>query len=203
MAKELSFIPDMPKIILHPGEHYAAQGTFLVSTLLGSCVAACLYDPVAKVAGMNHFLLANQRYSRDMPLSITEAGRYGINAMELLLNSMIHLGAEKKRIRAKAFGGGQVLGSVAKNNFNCVGDVNGRFIQEYLKTEGIPLEAEDLGGDRGRVIKFRTDTYAVYRRFIQNTATLMVEKKELGYWEKAIKQHKIEEEKKENIILFH
>ena len=174
----------MPHFTIHPGQRHAGKGTFLVSTLLGSCVAACLYDPVAKVAGMNHFLLANRRYAKEMPVSVTEAGRYGINSMELLINDMMHLGAEKKRLHAKVFGGGSVLGSVSCDNFTCVGNVNERFIREYLKAEDIPLESEDLGGELGRVIRFRTDTFAVYRRFIKKTSTFIIEKKELGYWKK-------------------
>lgn len=181
--------PGMPRVTLHPGERYAAKGPVLISTLLGSCVAACLYDPEAQVAGMNHFLLANKRYSRDMPVTVTEAGRYGVQAMELLINEMLRLGADKKRIRAKVFGGGFVLGSVSHDNFQCVGDVNGRFIREFLATERIRIDAEDLGGELGRVIKFRTDTFKVYRRFIQKTTTFIVEKKERGYWKKSIEEH--------------
>ena len=202
MRFDMQDLPEMPQYVIHPGERHAGKGTFLVSTLLGSCVSACLYDPVNKVAGMNHFLLANRRYSRNMPESYTEAGRYGINSMELLINDMIHLGAEKKRIRAKVFGGGAVLGLVSHNNFTCVGSVNERFIREFLKTEGIPIEAEDLGGEQGRIIKFRTDTYAVYRRFIMKPSTYIVEKKELGYWKKTIQKHAAEEQKQGDVILF-
>jgi chemotaxis protein CheD len=202
MSKEIPSLPDMPKHVIHPGERYVGKGTFLVTTLLGSCVSACLWDPVARVAGMNHFLLANRRYAKDMPVSVTEAGRYGINAMELLINDMVHLGADKRRLRAKAFGGGAVLETVSKNNFTCVGSVNEHFIKEFLANEGIPLDSTDLGGELGRVIKFRTDTYAVYRRFIQKSSTFLIEKKELGYWKKTIEEHKKEEEKGGGIILF-
>jgi Chemotaxis protein; stimulates methylation of MCP proteins len=202
MVKDLPNLPEMPHYTIHPGERHAGKGTFLVSTLLGSCVAACLYDPVAKVAGMNHFLLANRRYAKEMPVSVTEAGRYGINSMELLINEMMHLGADKRRLRAKVFGGGAVLGSVSHDNFTCVGNVNERFIREYLSAEGIPLEAEDLGGVLGRVIRFRTDTFTVYRRFIKKTSTFLIEKKELGYWKKSIEQHQVEEKKPGSVILF-
>ncbi len=192
----------MPKFVITPGEQRAGTGTFLVSTLLGSCVAACLYDPVAKVAGMNHFLLANKRYAKERPLNITEAGRYGMHAMELLINEMTRLGAQKKRMRAKAFGGGAVLDVVGKDNFLCVGDVNARFIREYLASEGIPLEASDLGGELGRVIRFRTDTYAVYQRYIKKASTFVVETKERGYWKRSIERHTIEETSPSSVILF-
>jgi len=195
-------VPHLDKVTLHPGEQFASKKPVQITTLLGSCVAACLFDPTTGVAGMNHFLLANQRYSKSMPVSVTEAGRYGVHAMELLINSMLHLGANKKSIRAKAFGGGLVLGTISHDNFLCVGDVNARFIKEFLRNEGIPLDAEELGGDQGRVIRFRTDTYAVYRRYIQKTATFIVEKKELGYWKKSIEDHEKEERKKGDIFLF-
>ena len=94
--KNLTHLSPMQKITLHPGERFVSNEAVLITTLLCSSIAACLYDPVSHVAGMNHFLLASKRYSRDMPMSITEAGRYGVNAMELLINDMIHLGAEKK-----------------------------------------------------------------------------------------------------------
>jgi len=195
-------LPHLQHVNLKPGEHFASKSPVLISTLLGSCVAACLYDPTTGVAGMNHFLLANRRYARDLPVSVTEAGRYGVHAMELLINDMLHLGASRSNLHAKAFGGGSVLGSVSSDNFLCVGNVNERFIKEFLKNEGISLESEDLGGDRGRVIKFRTDTFAVYRRFVLKTATVKVEEEELGYWKTSIERHKIEDAKKDDIILF-
>jgi chemotaxis protein CheD len=187
------------RVVLHPGDHYATNEDVMISTLLGSCVAACLYDPVARVAGMNHFLLANRRYAKNMPVNITDAGRYGVHAMELLINDMYRLGADKKRIKAKAFGGGAVLDTIATDNFLCVGEVNERFIREFLKTESIPLEAEDLGGKQGRVIRFRTGTYAVYRKYIVGGATEKIEKQERGYWEKEIVDH---ESKQDQVFLF-
>lgn len=176
--------------MLHPGDHYATKDPVLISTLLGSCVAACLYDRGSGVAGMNHFLLANRRYARNMPMSITDAGRYGVHAMELLINDMLKLGASRRGIRAKVFGGGAVVEQFVCDNFDCVGDVNGRFMLEFLKTEGIPLEASDLGGKLGRIIRFRTDTFAAYRKYIVQGATAKVEQKEHRYWEREIQSQK-------------
>lgn len=190
---------NLKRLVIHPGDHYATKDPLLISTLLGSCVAACLFDPVSKVAGMNHFLLANRRYARNMPLNVTDAGRYGVHAMELLINDMMRLGADRRRLKAKAFGGGAVLKDVSDDNFLCVGDVNERFIREFLKTESIELIAEDLGGKQGRVIRFRTDTYAVYRKYIVSQDTVKLEKRERGYWEQAIKKH---EGDADSIVLF-
>lgn len=192
-------VPFHNRITIRPGEHKATTEATVLSTLLGSCVAACLYDPVSHVSGMNHFLLANRRYARDMPLSITEAGRYGINAMELLINDMMKLGAMRSRLRAKVFGGGSILDTKRETGFLCVGEVNQRFIREFIKTEGLTLVSEDLGGELGRVIHFHTDTFQVFRRFIAKTQTKNIEKQELGYWRKSIETP---EEREGPIVLF-
>jgi len=187
------------RVTIHPGEHKVTTAVTVLSTLLGSCVAVCLYDPVTHVCGMNHFLLANRRYARNLPLSITEAGRYGINAMELLINDMMKMGAVKSRLKAKVFGGGAILETIQDTSFLCVGDVNQRFIREFLKTESLDLVSEDLGGELRRVIHFHTDTFKVFRRFIPKTQTLNIEKRELGYWRKSIETA---EEREGPIILF-
>jgi chemotaxis protein CheD len=178
------------KYIVNPGGRYAADKPVLIQTLLGSCVAACLYDPESGVAGLNHFLLAAPRYSRTMPLTHTDAGRYGIMAMELLINDMIHLGADRRRMMAKVFGGATVIGpgSATRDNFLCVHEVNQRFIREYLKTENIPIVSEDLGGERGRVVYFHTDTFKVMRRFIQSSALVKIEEKERTYWKTRVEK---------------
>lgn len=182
-------IPEgMRRVVLHPGDHFATKEPALISTLLGSCVAACLYDPVSGVAGMNHFLLATRRYARNVPMSVTDAGRYGVHAMELLINDMMRLGADRKRLKAKAFGGGAVLKDVGDDNFLCVGDVNQRFIREFLETERIELAAEDLGGTQGRIIRFRTDNYAVFRKYIVTRDTVKLEQKEHGFWQRSIER---------------
>lgn len=161
-------LPPDRRIWLQPGEHRSVQGPWILSTLLGSCVAACLYDREREIAGMNHFLLAGTRYARTMPMSVTDAGRYGINAMELLINDMLKQGAERSRLRAKVFGGSVFMPHAADRRFLCIGEVNQRFIREFLAVEGIPVDAEDLGGERGRVIHFHTDSRKVFRRYIRN-----------------------------------
>lgn len=198
---EFTDAPDIPRVTLNPGMFYVTAKTELITTLLGSCVSVCLQDKEAGISGMNHFLLANQRYARNMPASITEAGRYGIHAMEVLINSMIQKGAKRSRLRAKAFGGGNVIKAFANDNFNCVGEVNSRFVKEFLVTEKIPIDAEDLGGTDGRVIAFRTDTFKVYRRFIQKSASIEIEKDEHSLWEKEIK-HRDAEKDDGSVILF-
>jgi chemotaxis protein CheD len=112
-------------IIIDPGEYCVANEEVVITTLLGSCVSACLYDPYNKIIGMNHFLLSNKRYARDMPVCTTEAGRYGIHSMELLINEMWNWGAQRGKLKAKAFGGGSILKPVDAftNSFFAVGEV--------------------------------------------------------------------------------
>lgn len=170
-------------ITLEPGEFHASARPVTITTLLGSCIAACLYDPVNKVVGMNHFLLSNRRYSRDLPNFASEAGRYGIHAMELLINSMLRHGAERKRLRAKVFGGATILKHSGRlGNFFCVGEVNRRFILDFLAEERIPLVAHELGGDKGRVIHFSNGDFAVYLRKVEKSGSVKLALRDRHCW---------------------
>ncbi len=178
-----------PRLHVHilPGEYYAANRPVTIRTLLGSCVAVCLYDPVSRIIGMNHFMLSNRRYARDIPVVISEAGRYGIHAMELLINEMLKLGARRPNLQAKAFGGGSIcLSTEVKDNFFCVGDVNNRFILEFLKNDGIPLVAQDLGGEKARVIHFLYDDFSVHVKKINKTTDPNLIQNERQFWLRAI-----------------
>jgi chemotaxis protein CheD len=176
-------------ITIAPGEYYVAHEYVLIKTLLGSCVSACLYDPCNKIVGMNHFLLSSKRYSGEMPVYSTEAGRYGIHSMELLINEMLKRGAKRGNIKAKAFGGGSIMKSLDSSNSNyfAVGEVNVRFIQEFLKNENIPLVAADLGGTAGRVIYFDSSNFTVYVRKMAEIDDSLV-KREKQYWKKSIQK---------------
>ena len=180
----------LPRVEVQPGGRYATASATDIKTLLGSCVSACLYDPAAKVAGLNHFLLAAPRYAKDMPFTATDAGRYGIHAMELLITDMQKLGAKRSGLRAKIFGGASVLGLCESDRFLCVNEVNQRFIRDYLETEHIPIVSEDMGGSLGRVIHFHSDSYSVFRRFIKKRETEVVEEDEREFWQKAIESPK-------------
>ena len=177
------------RIIIDPGEYCVANEEVVITTLLGSCVSACLYDPYNNIIGMNHFLLSNKRYARDMPVCITEAGRYGIHSMELLINEMWNRGAQRGNLKAKAFGGGSVLKPVDAftSSFFAVGEVNLRFIREFFQNEKIPLVASDLGGTAGRVIHFYSGDVSVYVRKMAETGANLV-KKEEQYWKKSIQK---------------
>lgn len=175
------------RITIGPGEHYVTKRNLVIHTLLGSCVSACLYDPIKNIMGMNHFLLSNDRYTQKLPSCITEAGRYGIHSMELLINKMLKLGAERENLKAKVFGGASMWDKAKGDNFFCVGNVNSRFIQEFLHNEGIPIVTSDLEGDKGRVIYFSFGDFSVYVRKIQKTVGANVVMKERKFWERSIK----------------
>ena len=108
------------QIIIHPGEYHVSRRNVVISTLLGSCISACLYDPINGVVGMNHFLLSNRKYSRNMPVCITEAGRYGVHAMELVINGMYKLGANRNHLKAKVFGGSSFFSQRMKRTISFV-----------------------------------------------------------------------------------
>jgi chemotaxis protein CheD len=192
------------RITLQPGQyHVTSQQDLMLSTLLGSCVAACLYDPVAHVMGMNHFLLANHRYSREVPVLASEAGRYGVNAMELLINNMLKKGAQRRNIKAKVFGGGNVLPGISReDSFFAIGDVNCRFVEEFLATEQIPILAKSLGGINGRMIHFLGTDYSVFVRDIPRSQTFELEKEEKQYWRKSLKDREKESAKPGEIDLW-
>jgi chemotaxis protein CheD len=188
--------PRDKRVVIHPGEqHVTRDSQMMISTLLGSCVAACLYDPVMRVIGMNHFLLANKRYSKDMSVIASEAGRYGLYAMELLINNMLKAGGQKRNLRAKVFGGGNVLPGVSgTDSFFAVGEVNSRFVMEFLAAEKIPVVSKGLGGDQGRVVHFVATDFSAYVKPIARSKTLEVEKQEQRYWKKSISEHEKEEQ---------
>ena len=181
-------------IHLHPGEYSASsERTAVISTILGSCVSACLYDPVRNLFGMNHFMLSSRRYSRNQPYYETDAGRYGIHAMELLINDMLSLGAQRQNLKAKAFGGASILPRLSRaDNYLCVGEVNIRFIREFLVQEGIQLVSEDLGGELGRVVRFHGSDFSVYVKKIQPAQSKEIGSLERKFWKKSITKHKVE-----------
>ncbi|WP_269530847.1 chemoreceptor glutamine deamidase CheD [Chitinimonas sp. BJYL2] len=166
---------DAAKIL--PGEYYATgRGTLLV-TVLGSCIAVCLRDPFNGVAGINHFMLPEGREERPDPL-VGLPTRYGAFAMEALFNDMLKLGAERRHMEAKIFGGANVMQSLEGNH---VGRRNVEFIRRYLHNENIRIVAEDLLGNDPRKIYFFSDEgkVKVKRLRVLNNDTIL--QRELEY----------------------
>ncbi len=179
------------QVVLNPGDHFVTDKRLVLSTLLGSCVSACLYDPVHSIMGMNHFLLSSKVYQKKESIITSDAGRYGLHAMEIVINGMLKLGAERKYIKAKAFGGGSVLrnGNNSSNYFD-VGEVNILFIKRFLESENISLVASDLGGTAGRVIRFDGSDYTVYVRKIRQTDSAAFAVRDKEYLEKQVKDQR-------------
>jgi chemotaxis protein CheD len=141
---------------INPGG-WAVETERPITTLLGSCVAVCLYDPKLRMAGMNHFLLPSRSKTASDDSDVILAGDY---SMEVLLNTMLNKGAAKQRIVAKAFGGGTIVTSILM----AIGQRNAEFAKEWLEREGIPLAAQDFGGAWSRKVLFTPDTGDAYCR---------------------------------------
>jgi len=168
------FEKDAVKIL--PGEYYATTSDKLIVTVLGSCVAVCLRDRVVRCGGMNHFLLPNDG-SNESGL-LTESARYGVYAMEILINHLLKLGANKNRLEAKVFGGGNVLRGLTLNN---VGQRNAEFVLDYLGNESIPITAQDLLDEFPRKVYFFTDTGKVMVRKIKSIHNTTIFDRESEY----------------------
>lgn len=124
---------------IFPGEYYATGRDMVLVTVLGSCVCACIRDKVSGIGGMNHFMLPHSGQDRSNPLG--ESARYGTYAMEILINQLLKMGAKRSNFEAKVFGGASVLRGFTVNN---VGERNAEFVMQFLKTEKIPVVAQDM-----------------------------------------------------------
>lgn len=146
-----------------------------ISTLLGSCVAVCLFDPKLKIGGMNHFLLPS-RSSEEMDTDTILSGDY---SMEVLVNALLAKGAQKPRLVAKIFGGGTIVSSIRM----AIGQRNVDFANDWLKREGIAVVASDVLGPWSRKVVFvpsNGDAYC-HRRAVTQDMAVMVSKEEQAY----------------------
>lgn len=140
------------KVFLLPGQIVTAEDT-LISTLLGSCVAVCLHDPLTKIGGMNHYLLP-EVLGNEKP-----SPRYGVFAIPELIKMMEKKGADIYQLQAKIFGGGNVI---QDNRIGeSIGKRNIEIAEQLLKKNGIWVVRRDVGGERGRKIMFDTSTFEV------------------------------------------
>lgn len=127
------------------GEYYVTDdSTVMVSTLLGSCVAACLRDPVTGIGGINHFLLPGRQSGEPH-----EGERIGVHLMELLVNGLLKAGAKRERLEAKLFGGARTVKGLTD-----IGQRNVEFAERFIRNEGISLKPGSVGGEQGRRIQY-------------------------------------------------
>ncbi|WP_101924776.1 MULTISPECIES: chemoreceptor glutamine deamidase CheD [Luteimonas] len=139
----------VPAAKLLPTQYLVVDDATALVTVLGSCVAACVRDPLLQLGGMNHFMLPEGNVGDGAP------ARYGSYAMELLINELLKRGASRRRLEAKVFGGANVLRGFTSNP---VGSRNAEFVRAYLHAEQIPIVAEDLCGIHPRKVWFFADT---------------------------------------------
>ena len=150
------------KVLL--GEHKITQrADEMLVTTLGSCIAACIRDPVLQLGGMNHFLLPQAPRGHDE--GAAAAARYGGVAMERLINEILRRGGRRDRLEVKVFGGAKVIASS-----NPIGRHNAEFVLEFIKAEGLTLVGQDLGGMLARRVHYFPSTGRAMRRLLRKEA---------------------------------
>ena len=146
------------KVHVTQGEsHVSSDPNVVMTTVLGSCIAACIRDPQAGVGGMNHFLLPDAGDGR----KDGDAVRYGAYAMELLINGLLQRGARRERMEAKIFGGGKLFEGLSD-----VGASNASFAERFLRDEGIPIVSSSTGGVSARRVEFWPASGRVRQRLV-------------------------------------
>jgi chemotaxis protein CheD len=169
-----TFDCDAAKIL--PGEYYVTGQNMLIVTVLGSCVSACIRDRVTGLGGMNHFMLPDGGGDPDNPVSASM--RYGMYAMEMLINELLKAGARRDNMEAKVFGGGAVLRGFTAMN---VGERNAAFVLNYLREEKIRVVAEDLNDVYPRKVYFFPQTGRVLVKKLLSTHNDTLAKREQAY----------------------
>ena len=160
------------------GDCYVSEKGEILDTILGSCIAACIRDPILRVGGMNHFLLPG---SETMVAKLSDAARYGVFAMEQLINGLLKIGARKDRLEVKVFGGGNVI-----NNSARIGSKNAEFVRQFLSDEGLRIVSEDLEGDAPRRVHYYSDTGKVLLKKLSRKDDMGVLEEEKRYSNKLI-----------------
>ncbi len=166
-----------------PGQFYVSTAGEMVATVLGSCISACVRDPINKVGGMNHFMLPIQRengagvngFSTN---GISDAARYGNWAMEYLINEILKNGGRRENLEVKVFGGGKVISQMNRID---VGMQNINFVKNYLQQEGLRVAASDVGGPNPRKVLYFTDTGSAKVRKLRSVSNDTVFQREVSY----------------------
>ncbi len=174
----------MAKIL--PGEFYITAADEGITTVLGSCISACIRDPAIRVGGMNHFMLpedTTQGKSAWLDANAGLATRYGSFAMESLINGLLKLGARRERLEVKLFGGGHVLKAAIE-----VGDRNIEFARQWLRTEGFRVVAEDVGSDVPRRVVYMPSTGKVQVKHLRSTESGDIARREQQHLQSFAKQ---------------
>ncbi len=151
---------------LLPGEYYVTKENELITTVLGSCISACVRDPISGIGGMNHFMLPETTKNRlrdGVEAVVGNATRYGNYAMEHLINTILSNGGKRKNLEVKLFGGGKIIPTMSD-----VGARNIEFVLDYIDAEALRLLAQDLGDIYPRKVNFYPMTGKVKMKKIQD-----------------------------------
>ncbi len=168
-----------------PGEYYVSNKGEMITTVLGSCISACVRDPHKGVGGMNHFMLPIDRRikSREGKKDFGIASRYGDFAMEMLINAVITHGGKRKNLEVKLFGGGKVISHIHSTD---VGLQNIEFAHEYLNYEGLNVVAEDTGDIYPRKVNYYSDTGKVRLKKLRHMHNNTITDREDSYYTKIL-----------------
>jgi chemotaxis protein methyltransferase CheR len=162
--------PSDPKHPIIVGEVHVSHEPVWITTILGSCVAVCMYDEVLGIGGMNHFMLLESKTDK------ANGAYLGIHAMELLINEIMKQGGERRRLKAKFFGGASVV--KLADNFGNVGKRNVQFAEDFLKTNGIPIIAQHTGGGCGMSVQFHSVTAKVFVQHLDRNNSVSVDREQ-------------------------
>lgn len=166
-----------------PGEFYVTKQREVISTVLGSCISACVYDEVMGIGGMNHFMLPINKAASLGTEEDQLSCRYGNWAMEFLINEVIKNGGNRKNLKVKLFGGGQIIQSMTD-----VGEGNIKFASAYLKQEGLSVDSHDVGGPWPRKVLFYPETGKAQVKKLRSMHNDTIQQRENRYL------HEIEEQ---------
>jgi chemotaxis protein CheD len=175
-----------------PGEFFVSREPMIVYTVLGSCISACIRDPVAGVGGMNHFMLPEPKEKAHD--SWGESTRYGSYAMESLINEIIKQGGLKSRLELKLFGAGKIYDGQMD-----VGARNSEWVLNYARTEGLSVAGHDLGDVYPRKIYYFTESGRVLMKKIERIKNRTIFERELEY---AAKIKNVKKQAEEDVTLF-
>lgn len=174
---------------IYIGGYHVSKSPTVVKTVLGSCISVCLYEKELKVGAMNHFMLPSVK-----DISDYNNTRYGIFAMEVIVNEVIKMGGKRKNMQAKIFGGGHVLDNMGTSTILNVPEKNIAFAKAFLQNEGIPIVKEDIGGNLPRkVFYFLTENRALVKHLERSSREFSVQK-EIEYEKQLEKKKQAESE---------
>ena len=175
-----------------PGEFFVSRDPMIVYTVLGSCISACIRDPVAGVGGMNHFMLPEPKEKAYD--SWGESTRYGSYAMESLINEILKRGGLKRRLEVKLFGAGKIYESKID-----IGARNAEWVVTFLRTEGWVPSKTDLGDVFPRKVYYFTDSGRVLMKKIERIKNQTIFDRESAY---AAKIQSLKQQPEEDVTLF-